>query len=95
MEGFPTLTDKYKKGFNFDAYYMEFKKRFPNKPLPEQRYLEWFLGFFEGDGSFIVAKRGDLSIVLTQSVVDKAILEDIKHTLCIGRVEVQSKQNNT
>lgn len=95
LEGFPTLADKYKKGFNFDAYYMEFKKRFPNKSLPEQRYLEWFIGFFEGDGSFIVAKRGDLSIVLTQSVVDKAILEDIKHTLCIGRVEVQSKQNNT
>ena len=94
-EGFPILTEKSKKEFNFDAYYREFKKRFSNQPLPEKRYWEWFLGFFEGDGSFIVAKRGDLSLVLTQSVVDKAILEDIKHTLCIGRVEAQPKQNKT
>ncbi|OXH00868.1 cytochrome c oxidase subunit 1 [Cryptococcus neoformans A1-35-8] len=41
--------------FNFDRFYELYAQRFPGKPLPSQKFLEWFLGFTEGDGSFTSA----------------------------------------
>ena len=55
-------------------------------------FLEWFIGFSEGEGSFIAAKRGDLSFVIGLSSKDIQTLNYIKDTLGFGRVVVQSSK---
>lgn len=55
----------------------------------------WFIGFTEGDGSFIVDKRGYLEFKVTQSSVDAQILFYIKKQLKFGSVSKQSKASNT
>lgn len=44
------------------------------------------IGFIEGEGSFVVAERGDLSFVITQSVLNIGVLYIIKWTLGFGSV---------
>ena len=55
----------------------------------------WFLGFAEGDGSFILNKDGYLEFKVTQSSVDAQILFYIKKNLGFGSVSVQNKKNKT
>jgi len=43
----------------------------------------------------MVAKRGDLAIMITQSKYDINILNEIKNILGIGSIIIQSKKNNT
>ena len=81
--------------FNFDAFYKKYSELYPSMSLPSKSFLEWLIGFAEGDGSLIVAKRGDLSFVLTQSTIDVQILSFIKNTLGFGSVIVQSKVQQT
>lgn len=85
---------KYKE-FDFSEFNKEFKYRFPKKELPSYEYLTWFIGFFEGDGSFVNATRGDLSLLITQSDKDINVLNEIKNTLNVGNIIIQSKQNKT
>ncbi len=81
--------------FNFNLFLTKFKEYFPDSPLPNQKFLEWFIGFSEGEGSFIVAKRGDLSFVITQSSADVESLYFIKNNLGFGKVIVQSTKQKT
>lgn len=53
------------------------------------QWLEWFVGFFEADGCFMIGKN--LSLVITQYELNKDVLEEIKETLSIGRVNIQTK----
>lgn len=55
----------------------------------------WFIGFTEGDGSFIVNKSGYLEFKVTQSSIDAQILFFIKKELGFGSVSVQDKVNKT
>jgi hypothetical protein len=55
----------------------------------------WFIGFTEGDGSFIINKNGYLEFKVTQSSVDAQILFYIKKELGFGSVSVQDKKNKT
>lgn len=55
----------------------------------------WFIGFAEGDGSFILNKDGYLEFKITQSSVDAQILFFIKKNLGFGSVSVQDKNNKT
>lgn len=55
----------------------------------------WFIGFTEGDGSFIINKNGYLEFKLTQSSVDAQVLFYIKKELGFGSVSVQDKKNKT
>nr|YP_009059710.1 LAGLIDADG/HNH endonuclease [Parasitella parasitica]AIO05760.1 LAGLIDADG/HNH endonuclease [Parasitella parasitica] len=55
----------------------------------------WFIGFTEGDGSFIVNKTGYLEFKVTQSSIDAQILFYIKKELGFGSVRVQDKNNKT
>jgi len=48
--------------------------------LPSSAFLTWFIGFTEGDGSFVVSKRGDLSFVIVQDTRDIQILYMIQKT---------------
>jgi len=81
--------------FEFSSFYTKFKEYYPDLKQPDKAFLEWFIGFSEGEGSFIVAKRGDLSFVVTQSSSDLEILNYIKNNLGFGKVIKQSVKQNT
>lgn len=95
--------------FEFSSFYSKFKEYYPDLKQPDSRFLEWLIGFSEGEGSFILAKRGDLSFVVTQSSSDllpgatrggwerrsREVLNYIKDNLGFGRVIKQSIKQNT
>ena len=83
------------KSFDFSFFYNEFTKVYPDKNKPNSLFLEWLIGFSEGEGSFCLAKRGDLSFVITQSSSDLKVLNYIKNNLCFGAIIVQSKKQET
>lgn len=72
-----------------------FKLVYPLKPLPNDDFLYWFIGFMEGDGSFTISKRGDLQWVVTQSIKDNQILEYIQSEFGFGKIYVQSLKQKT
>jgi len=76
--------------FNFRLFYMKYKIYLPNNNKPSSNFLAWFIGFTEGEGSFVVNKRGDLAFVVTQSTSDIGVLHYIKETLNFGKVISQS-----
>jgi LAGLIDADG endonuclease len=83
------------KSFDFTSFYSKFSEYYPNSKQPKQQFLEWLIGFSEGEGSFILAKRGDLAFVITQSTTDVKSLFYIKDTLGFGKVIKQSVKQNT
>lgn len=72
--------------FNFETFYSHYAKFYPNTNLPSESFLEWLIGFTEGDGSFIVNSRGTPVFVITQSTIDKQVLIYIQKMLGFGRV---------
>jgi cytochrome c oxidase subunit 1 len=78
-----------KSQFNFDAFYKLYKERYPNNPLPSKDFLEWLIGFREGDGSFTLSSRNVSVFVITQSTSDIQVLNYIKQVLGFGRVMKQ------
>nr|YP_010977143.1 LAGLIDADG endonuclease [Daedalea dickinsii]WNZ34348.1 LAGLIDADG endonuclease [Daedalea dickinsii] len=87
------LTSSYP--FEFKPFYDKYREYYPNNTEPKKEFLEWFIGFTEGKGSFVLAKRGDLSFVITQSTEDIQILNYIKVNLGFGKVIKQSIKANT
>ncbi|KAG0122865.1 putative homing endonuclease, mitochondrion [Tuber indicum] len=85
-----TLTITPNNKFQFQLFYTKYKALLGDIPLPSKEFLTWFIGFTEGDGSFIVNNRGDLAFVITQSTSDIYTLEFIKETLGFGKVISQS-----
>nr|YP_009945107.1 LAGLIDADG endonuclease [Monilinia laxa]QYB19684.1 LAGLIDADG endonuclease [Monilinia fructicola]QOE17471.1 LAGLIDADG endonuclease [Monilinia laxa]QYB19809.1 LAGLIDADG endonuclease [Monilinia fructicola]QYB19891.1 LAGLIDADG endonuclease [Monilinia laxa]QYB19976.1 LAGLIDADG endonuclease [Monilinia laxa] len=61
----------------------------------DENFKWWFIGFTEGDGSFILNKDGYLEFKITQSSVDAQILFYIKKQLGFGSVSLQDKVNKT
>nr|YP_010470466.1 LAGLIDADG endonuclease [Inonotus hispidus]UVF37954.1 LAGLIDADG endonuclease [Inonotus hispidus] len=59
-------------------------------------FLIWFIGFTEGDGSFVLSKtrQNVLQFVITQSTEDIKILEFIQNTLGFGKVIKQGKRTS-
>jgi hypothetical protein len=78
----------------FSNYYNFNKKFFGKKRQPSPEFLSWLVGFSEGDGSFVKAKRGDLYFVITQDTRDKQVLEYIQRELNMGKVIVQGKSTS-
>jgi hypothetical protein len=72
--------------FRFNAFNDLYKKRFPDREVPSQSFLEWLVGFSEGDGSFIVNSRGTAIFVITQATADIQVLMHIQAVLGFGRV---------
>ena len=68
-------------GFKFNLFYSLYVKRFPNTKIPSKSFLEWLIGFTEGDGSFVLNSRGTPVFVITQSTSDIQILHYIQQTL--------------
>ena len=84
-----------RKPFDFSSFYSKFSEYYPDLKQPTNKFLEWFIGFSEGEGSFILAKRGDLAFVVTQSTTDVQSLNYIKDNLGFGKVIKQSIKQNT
>lgn len=61
----------------------------------DNKFKWWFIGFTEGDGSFIINKNGYLEFKVTQSSEDAQILFFIKKELGFGTVSIQDKLNKT
>lgn len=85
-----TLCGSLKKDFDFSTYYVKSKTYLPNYSLPSYNFLTWFIGFSEGDCSFVVNNRGDLAFIITQSTTDLKVLYFIQETLGFGKVISQS-----
>ncbi|MEM6378961.1 MAG: LAGLIDADG family homing endonuclease [Bacteroidota bacterium] len=75
--------------FSFSRFYKIFKDLYPDKPVPKPSFLEWFIGFSEGDGCFMVNSRGSPVFIVTQSTKDIQVLWYIKENLGFGRVNKQ------
>ena len=58
-------------------------------------FKDWFIGFTEGEGSFIINKNGYLEFKITQSSNEAQILFYIKKELGFGSVSVQDKKKGT
>ena len=54
--------------------------------LPSDSFLFWLIGFTEGDGSFIINKRNDLSFILIQGIDNYQILLKIQKILGFGNL---------
>src|ERR1700712_3337073 len=80
--------------FNFLPFCLKYKAYFPNNIIPSTNFLTWFIGFTEGEGSFIVNNRGDLAFVITQSTSDLKVLYYIQETLGFGKVISQSAKTS-
>jgi len=76
--------------FDLSDFYVKFNKHLPNNTPPSEKFLTWLIGYTEGEGSWVVNPRGDLSFVITQSTIDIKVLEFIKETLGFGKVIAQS-----
>lgn len=79
---------------NNHIYYIPFDWSNFQKKLPshiskiDTQFLEWFLGFSEGDGSFIVDCNNRMYFTITQK--DHQSLYKIKKTLGFGRVIIDN-----
>jgi len=73
----------------FKEFYDKYERIFPNNAKISKEWLDWFIGFSEGDGSFIVDNRNNLQFVITQK--DIKVLEMIYDTFKFGRVIKQGK----
>lgn len=86
------ISDSY---FNFDEFYIQYKFLFGNsKELPSFEFLTWLIGFVEGDGSFIVAKRGNIFFVITQDSRDVQVLNMVQDVLGFGKVIKQGQSTS-
>lgn len=83
-------TSKISRNFDFSLFNRECE-RILNRKAPNYLFLTWLIGFTEGNGSFIVANRGDLSFVITQDTRDIQVLNMIQSNLGLGKVIKQGK----
>lgn len=89
----PIIT--YHVSFDFTFFFEKYNKYFNNsRSLPRNEFLIWFIGFSEGDGSFVINHRNELSFIITQATEDEQILQLIHNNLGFGRVIKQGKRTS-
>ena len=59
---------------------------------PDLPFLEWLIGFTEGDGCFFINNRNSLAFVLIQGEASLPVLKTIKEKLGMGRIIKQGKR---
>ena len=61
--------------FNFEEFFKKFKESYTDKKVPCSNFLTWFIGFTEGDGSFLISSSasGPLPFLRPVPVKDKEI----------------------
>jgi hypothetical protein len=72
--------------FSFLIFKSSYKIQFPNKEIPDDNFLEWLVGFTEGDGSFVINHRNELAFIITQGNSNKIVLDTIAKNLNFGKV---------
>lgn len=72
---------------NFNTEYLLYMK----KPAPHFEFLTWFIGFSEGDGSFVIRKGGVFLFGVYQHKKDIEVLNMIRNRLGFGKVYTQHK----
>lgn len=77
--------------FNFNNY-LNLKPL--HKKKLNQRFLEWFIGFTEGKGSFIILKN-KVYFGITQNLDNIQVLYDIKKELGFGKVLIRKESSAT
>jgi hypothetical protein len=81
--------------FDFTLFTEKYYKYFNNGcTIPENEFLTWLIGFTEGDGSFVINNRNDLSFIITQSTEDENVLKFIRNKLGFGRVIKQGHRTS-
>lgn len=63
-----------------------------HKKKVNKQFLEWFIGFTEGDGSFIVSKD-KIYFDITQSISDIQVLYYIKKELGFGKILMRKEES--
>lgn len=71
-----------------DFDFTEFYLAFDNKKKIKKQFLEWFIGFFEGDGCLYIGNNG-LEFKITQTNKDTQVLHKIKEVFGFGKVSKQ------
>jgi hypothetical protein len=89
-----TLSTKF-RDFEFESFDQAYAIAYGYHHGLSQAWLTWFIGFCEAECSFTVAKRGDLSFVVTQALPNEAVLQHIAQSLGFGRVVWQNKSNQS
>lgn len=60
----------------------------------DEGFLQWFVGFFEGNGCLTVNNINNISFVITQATEDKQVLEYIQKELGFGTVIKQGPRTS-
>ena len=89
-----TTSHHQKTRFNFETFY----NRISNKKKPSQTFLEWFIGFFEGDGSWVIRlgdswKPNRKEIYISIGQKEKNVLVFIQNTFGFGTL-ISKKASN-
>jgi hypothetical protein len=97
FSNFSNINDKNKESsettcditYNFDEY----SNLIPlHKKKINKKFLEWFIGFTEGDGSFIVFKN-KVYFDITQNLQDIQVLYYIKKELGFGKIIIRNEKH--
>lgn len=59
---------------------------------PTDHFLDWFIGFTEGDGSFVVNHREELTFIVVQGVDNLEVLTKIQEQLKLGQIIKQGER---
>ena len=80
--------------YNFEAFVDCSNRSKKRKPIPKEKhkFLEWFIGFSEGDGSFGFHTKNGLTFVINQA--DLKILHQIRTELGFGRLRTFQQQGS-
>lgn len=71
---------------NFKPFKEKFQSVFPGYAVPSDAFLSWFIGFVEGDGSFVISNRKHLSVIVVQGIANKDVLYVIQKNLNMGHI---------
>ena len=96
LNAIPVLSQCTASHFRFSTFSSLYP---PKKEVPSESFLEWLVGFTEGDGCFTVNSRGTPIFIITQSppsfgAGDIQILEYIQRVLGFGRVIKQGARTS-
>ena len=83
--------------FDFDSFTQAFQAYHGGAlATPSDAWLQWFIGFYEGDGSLHVSsKHGSVVLTVVQNWSDLDVLENIRSTLGVGTVVPHNTLNET
>jgi hypothetical protein len=81
--------------YNFEAFLNSSNNSKKTKAITEkkQKFLEWFIGFSEGDGSFGLYNKDVLTFTINQAEVK--ILHKIRTELGFGRLRIFKQEGST